>query len=111
MSAASLGNGAAERPWKERVQSILSSVAFWTSRGWSESPLLEMLSVVVRLDARVGVRAAPAWEGWGVTVVVRGAWVGVGFAVLLCVVWGRVELELIARLVMGLDRRWTAIRM
>lgn len=74
---------------------------------------MEMLSVVARLGAGTGARVAAAvWEDWdGVTVVVRGVWAGgVGFAVLLWETWGRVELELIARLVMGLGRVWVVIR-
>lgn len=54
MSAASLGNGAALRPWKERVQSTLSSAILFpldedsASRGsgLSARPVLEMFSVV-----------------------------------------------------------------
>lgn len=55
MAAVSLENGSAERPWNERVQSILSSCADSNSSGLSSSPLFEMLSVVGRLgvgDAR-----------------------------------------------------------
>ena len=48
ISAASLGNGAADRPWNERVQSIFSSAGVSSSRGLSDSPLLEMFSVVAR---------------------------------------------------------------
>lgn len=74
---------------------------------------MERLSVVGRLGAEAGARVAAAvWEDWdGVTVVVRGSWAGgVGFVVLLCEFWGRVELELIARLVMGLSSVWAVIR-
>lgn len=48
MAAASLENGSALSPWNERVQSIFSSGAAASSRGLSDSPLLEMLSVVGR---------------------------------------------------------------
>lgn len=58
MSAASLGKGAADRPWKERVQSILSSAGDSSSRGLSESPLLEMFSVVARSGVGLETRDA-----------------------------------------------------
>lgn len=63
MSAASLGKGAAERPWNERVQSIFSSGADSSSSGLSPSPLLEMLSVVGRLG--VGAETRVVAEGAG----------------------------------------------
>lgn len=89
MAAASLGKGSAERPWKERVQSIFSSGAVSSSRGLSERPVLLMESVVGRLGVWGGIR--------GGCVVVFG----VVLLVLLVVFCGRVKLELIARLGMG----------
>lgn len=63
MSAASLGNGAAERPWKERVQSIFSSGVVSSSRGLSARPVLEMLGVVGWEG--VGERILAIWgDGW-----------------------------------------------
>ena len=93
MSAASLGKGSAERPWNERVQSIFSSGAASSSSGLSASPLLEMLSVVVRLG--VGAATRDAWleeyEGEDVVEeVVRGVWLVA--PLLLVGVWDRVEL-------------------
>lgn len=54
ISATSLGKGSAERPWKERVQSIFSAGVLSSSSGLSDKPVLEMLDVV----ALVGV----GWE-------------------------------------------------
>lgn len=108
MSAASLGNGSADRPWKERVQSIFSSGADSSSRGLSESPLFEMLSVVGLLGVGAVNRGGRgAWEeGCEVEVVVdRGVVVVV---VLLELFWTRGALELIARAVIWL-RSWCEV--
>lgn len=66
ISAASLENGSADRPWKERVQSILSSVGRSSSRGLSDKPLLEIFSVVARLGVEPGTRDAGTPVGIGV---------------------------------------------
>lgn len=104
ISAASLGNGSAESPWNERVQSIFSSGAVSSSSGLSASPLLEMLSVVERLGVGAATRDAWVEEDEGKEVVVeevaRGVWLVA--PLLLVGVWDRVELYVMARLVM----RW-----
>jgi hypothetical protein len=101
ISAASLGKGSAESPWNERVQSIFSSGAASSSRGLSASPLLEMLSVVVRFGVGAATRDEWVEEEEGVDVVEevgRGAWLVV--PLVLVEVWDRVELYVMARLVM-----------
>lgn len=104
MSAASLGNGSAESPWKERVQSIFSSGALSSSSGLSESPLLEMLSVVGRLG--VGALILLAGEP-----VVAGVGLGLGgVLLLLCVFWARRGVVLRARVLIGLVMRCTVSR-
>lgn len=52
ISATSLGNGAALRPWNDRVQSTFSSGCTSSSSGLSDSPVFWILSVV-------------GWEGVG----------------------------------------------
>lgn len=77
MSAHSFGKGVALSPWKERVQSMRSSVGFAGDGGWS------------RRSFRVGVVFVEAVEvgevvvGLGVVDVVE---VVAGFAVLLLLV-------------------------
>lgn len=96
-----MGKGSAERPWNERVQSIFSSGAASSSRGLSASPLLEMLSVVVRFGVGAATRDEWVEEEEGVDVVEevgRGAWLAV--PLVLVEVWDRVELYVMARLVM-----------
>lgn len=87
-----MGNGAAESPWKDRVQSIFSSGAVSSSSGLSASPLLEMLSVVGRFGVEAETRVA-----W-VDGVEEGACGEVLVVVVLLVLvllfwvfWGRVE--------------------
>jgi hypothetical protein len=85
ISAASLGNGAAERPWNDRVQSIFSSGAVSSRRGLSARPLWEMFSVVGRFgvgaDTRVVELVGAGEEGFWVGVVVDGLEEGtVGFS-------------------------------
>lgn len=46
ISAASLGNGSALSPWKDRVQSIFSSGDVSSSNGLSLSPVFEIFAVV-----------------------------------------------------------------
>lgn len=58
ISATSLGNGAAESPWKERVQSIFSSGGESGERGASARPVLEMLLVVWWVGVGARIRAA-----------------------------------------------------
>lgn len=72
ISAASLGNGSADRPWKERVQSILSSAGLSSSRGLSDRPVLEMFSVVARLGVGPGTRDAGTPVGVGVATEGEG---------------------------------------
>lgn len=108
MSAASLGKGAAERPWKERVQSIFSSAGLSSSSGLSESPLLEIFSVVARLgvgdetrDAALGgdegaVFGAAAAAGAGVGFV--GVWLLLFWVVYVIVLLVEVESWVILRL-------------
>ena len=96
MSAASLGNGAAERPWKERVQSIFSSAGSSSSTGLSDRPLLEMFSVVARSGVGAETRDAgllDAEDGFGA----EDAGAGLGEVWLL-----RFWLWAIVRLVIGL---------
>lgn len=57
ISATSLGNGAAESPWKERVQSIFSSGGESGERGASARPVLEMLVVVWWVGVGARMRA------------------------------------------------------
>jgi hypothetical protein len=52
-----LGNGAAESPWKERVQSIFSSGGESGDRGASARPVLEMLVVVWWVGVGARMRA------------------------------------------------------
>lgn len=58
ISATSLGNGAAESPWKERVQSIFFSGGESGERGASARPVLEMLLVVWWVGVGARIRAA-----------------------------------------------------
>lgn len=79
MSAHSFGKGVALSPWKERVQSMRSSVGFAGDGGWS------------RRSLRVGVVFGVEVEEVDVVVVGLGAVdvvevVAAGFAVLLLVV-------------------------
>lgn len=111
ISAASLGNGSADRPWKERVQSILSSAGLSSSRGLSDRPVLEMFSVVARFGVGPGTRDAGAPVGVGVEAEVEGFEVelaGVGLTAdwlfWFLVVW------LIPLLVMGLES-WLTVRL
>jgi hypothetical protein len=66
ISATSLGNGAAESPWKERVQSIFSWGGESGESGASARPVLEMLVVVwwAGVGARMrAVRSSVAGAG------------------------------------------------
>ena len=64
ISATSLGNGSAERPWNERVQSIFSAGVLSSSSGLSERPVLEMLGVVALVGVFcVAISAARAAAG------------------------------------------------
>lgn len=121
ISAASLGNGAAESPWKERVQSIFSSGVVSSSRGLSNSPVLEMLGVVGCVG--VGERIFATWGeccfwefvgvtgGVGLLFVVVGVGAGLG-GCCSCCRW-EVVLRVLSWEWMGVfvrDRRVSAAR-
>lgn len=63
ISATSLGKGAALRPWNDRVQSTFSSPLISSSRGLSDRPVLEMLSVVWWFGVGLGIREEGEGEG------------------------------------------------
>lgn len=77
ISATSLGKGSAERPWKDRVQSIFSAGVLSSSSGLSDKPVLEMFDVVALVGVGwEAIDSARAAAGDGVEVV------GLGFGVV-----------------------------